>query len=96
MKSMGAIAALWPYLARLNASFAIASVLLEIISMHSKLTPSTSAGEQFDCLAFLFFKTCYGYLVKSTLVRVHAKCWEYATSILCPILSSLPSLRREA
>ena len=55
MKSMNAIAALWPCLAQLNANFATACVPLEIISMHSKRTPSTSAGEKFDWLAFLFF-----------------------------------------
>ena len=53
MKSMSAIAALWPCLAQLNANFATAYVPLEIISMHSKLMPCTSAGEKFVCLAFL-------------------------------------------
>jgi len=52
---MNAIAALWPCLAQLNACFATASVPQVIISMHSKLTPSTSAGEKFDFLEFLFF-----------------------------------------
>ena len=54
VKSTNAIAALWPCLAQSNASSAKASVPLAIISMRSNLAPSTSAGEKFDCLAFLF------------------------------------------
>ena len=89
MKSMNAIAALWPCLAQLNASFVTASVPPEIISMHSRWTPFISAGEKFDYLAFLFSNFFIEYLVKSTLVRSHAKCWEYAMSRL-PLISSSP------
>ena len=54
VKSTNAIAALRPCFAQLNASSVTTSVPLEIISMRSMLTPSTSAGEKFDCLGFLF------------------------------------------
>ena len=53
-KSINAIVALWLCLAQLNASFVTDFVPLEIISMHSRLTASISAGEKFDYLAFLF------------------------------------------
>ena len=54
VKNINAIAALWPCLAQLNASYVTTPVPLEIISMHSKLTPSIFAGEKFDCLGFIF------------------------------------------
>ena len=53
VKSINAIAARWPLLAQSNASSVTTSVPLEIISMHSNLTPSISAGEKFDCLRFI-------------------------------------------
>ena len=55
VKSTNVIAVLWPCLARFSASFARASVPLEIIFMHSKLMPSISAGESSSYLDFLFF-----------------------------------------
>jgi hypothetical protein len=53
-KSMSVIAALWPCLAQFSASFARASVPLEIISMHSNLMLFISAGESSSYLGFLF------------------------------------------
>lgn len=53
-KNINAIAALWPCLAQFSASFARASVPLEITSMHSKLVPFISAGESSSYLGVLF------------------------------------------